>query len=83
MIAHSHILHVATRDAWQRAQSAAANAPEGGTYSPEGYPAEGFIHCCSAAQLAGVLERYFSDASEVVTLHAEGGTWDLPAQELE
>ncbi len=73
MIAQRHIFHVATPDAWQRAQPDAANAPKGGTYAPEayapsGYSNEGFIHCCSAAQLAGVLERYFSDASEVLLL---------------
>lgn len=33
----------------------------GGIYQTSSLATEGFIHCCTKAQLAGVLERYFSD----------------------
>jgi uncharacterized protein (DUF952 family) len=32
---------------------------------------EGFIHCSSAEQLDAVIERYYSDADEIVVLEIE------------
>ena len=32
---------------------------------------DGFIHCCTPAQLAGVLKRYFKGASGLVLLHLD------------
>ena len=31
--------------------------------------AEGFIHCCTASQIAGVKERYFKGKKELILLH--------------
>ena len=32
---------------------------------------EGYIHCSTAAQWPGVLERYYSDATDLVLLHVD------------
>jgi len=32
---------------------------------------EGFIHCCTEEQLPGVIQRYYSDAVELVILHID------------
>lgn len=41
---------------------------ETGTYAAASLDTEGFIHCCSAEQLAGVIQRYYADADELVVL---------------
>lgn len=30
---------------------------------------EGFIHCCKPEQLAGVVERYYSDTTGLLVMH--------------
>lgn len=45
----------------------------GRDYVPAGFAAEGFIHLCTAAQLAGVLERYFRGRSGLVLLTLDEG----------
>lgn len=39
-----------------------------GSYLPEAFEEEGFIHCCFLQQIEGVLERYFRDATNLVLL---------------
>lgn len=40
-------------------------------YSTESLTQEGFIHCCTAAQLPGVIQRYYANATELVLLTIE------------
>lgn len=47
------ILHVTTRGQWEQALAA-------GEYRSASFAEEGFLHCCTHQQLAGVLERYFT-----------------------
>lgn len=55
------IFHLATvADAQAFAQS--------GSYHTASLDTEGFIHCCTATQLAGVIQRYYADAQEIVVL---------------
>jgi uncharacterized protein (DUF952 family) len=35
---------------------------------PAGFAAEGFIHCCWANQLAGVIDRYYQGRADLVLL---------------
>jgi uncharacterized protein (DUF952 family) len=58
------ILHVTTITEWDRCLSEPA-------YYPLVYKNEGFIHCCSADQLSGVLERYFNDQKDLLLLHID------------
>ena len=57
---------------WRAAQT-------GGRYRAASLEAEGFIHCCTEEQLAGVLERYFEGRSDLVLLRLDpshvGGAW--------
>ncbi|MEO6313987.1 MAG: DUF952 domain-containing protein [Chitinophagaceae bacterium] len=56
------IFHVTTATAWQAAQAS-------GTYATPSLQDEGFIHCSADdAQVAGVLQRYFSDKNDLVKL---------------
>ncbi len=56
------IYHLATfEDAEKLAQS--------GSYTAASLATEGFIHCCTAGQLPGVLQRYYADAQRLVVLH--------------
>lgn len=32
---------------------------------------DGFVHCCLAAQLDGVIERYYADAEELVVVEID------------
>jgi uncharacterized protein (DUF952 family) len=61
MLAHPSIIHVATPAAWAEAQSS-------GAYVPDGFAAEGFIHCCAHEQLEGVLAEHFAEHTELLLL---------------
>lgn len=58
------IYHVTTAAAWQQAK-------ELGQYQHVSLEKEGFIHNCSKAQLAGVLERYYKDQTNLLLLHID------------
>jgi len=45
------ILHVAEPERWDS---------RSGAYRPDAFGREGFIHCCTPAQLPGVLVRWFA-----------------------
>lgn len=47
-------------------------------YQAESLAAEGFIHCSYADQLDGVLERYYSNAKEVVVLSIDANALTSP-----
>lgn len=66
------ILHVATRAAWDAAVAA------GGPYRHPSLDTEGFVHCSTAAQLAGTLARHFAtaDRSALVVLVVEPAALD-------
>ena len=56
------IYHVTTAAEWQ-------SAKENGDYTSPSLQAEGFIHCsANDAQVAGVLQRYFSGKTNLVRL---------------
>ncbi len=58
------ILHVARRKAWEAARPL-------GLYDVESVDGEGFIHCCTGEQLAGVLQRYFEGGTDLVLLQID------------
>ena len=58
------IYHISTEASWQIQQHS-------NYYSHESLSTEGFIHCCTASQLDGVLERYFTGVNDIVSLHLE------------
>ena len=58
------IYHVVTQANWE-------NALQQGFYEAESLAKEGFIHTSKAGQVAGVLERYYKDQSNLLLLHIE------------
>ena len=59
------IYHVTTAAEWQ-------SAKENGAYTTPSLQAEGFIHCsANDAQVAGVLQRYFSGKTNLVRLSVD------------
>ncbi len=55
------IYHITTNDAWE-------NAKANGAYEAASLCSEGFIHCSTAAQVAGTLERFFAGQTNLVKL---------------
>jgi len=55
------IFHITTKEAWQKAQSEQ-------DYRAPSLEQEGFIHCSYPHQLQGVVERYFSNQSDLLVL---------------
>jgi uncharacterized protein (DUF952 family) len=55
------IYHVTTASEWNEAMLK-------GAYEAPSLKTEGFIHCSQEHQVAGVLERYFQDKSDLVKL---------------
>ena len=58
------IFHITTTEAWARAQA-------DGAYAADSLPAEGFIHCSHAHQVADVGRRLFKGRSGLVLLHVD------------
>ena len=58
------IFHVVTPQNWQKAL-------QQGFYEADSLAAEGFIHTSKAEQVAGVLERYYKDQSNLFLLHID------------
>lgn len=40
-------------------------------YAPPDLNQEGFIHCCTESQLAGVLQRYFSGQTNLLLIYID------------
>lgn len=57
----SHIYHITTSAEWEKAKPT-------GAYASASLALEGFNHCCTAAQVEGVLQRYFAGKSGLVKL---------------
>lgn len=55
------IYHFTTKLHWQQAQTV-------GFYTCPSLQSEGFIHLCKETQCAGVLERYYADATDLLRL---------------
>ena len=55
------LMHVAALEDLERARRT-------GRYRAASLDAEGFLHCCDPDQLAGVLERYFANATGIRVL---------------
>jgi uncharacterized protein (DUF952 family) len=58
------IYHVTTKENWDKALAV-------GFYEAPSLLTEGFIHNSTAAQLQGVLERYYAGQTNLVLLHIE------------
>jgi uncharacterized protein (DUF952 family) len=56
------IYHITTPELWEKQQNQ-------DFYEAESLKSEGFIHCSTKEQVAGVLERYFKGVSEILLLH--------------
>ncbi len=58
------VLHVIDGDSWEQAKAA-------GEYRSESLAGEGFIHCCTDAQLPYVLQTYFAGTEGLVLLRID------------
>lgn len=58
------IYHVTTRADWQKQATTA-------TYEASSLHTEGFIHLSEAHQVAGVLDRYYQQAADLLLLHVD------------
>lgn len=58
------IYHIVLPDVWERFKTEKF-------YEAESLQTENFIHCSFAAQLEGVLQRYYKDVEEVLILTIE------------
>jgi uncharacterized protein (DUF952 family) len=55
------IYHIVEKESWDKQK-------ELDLYSHPSLAAEGFIHCSTASQVAGVLERYYADVKNLLKL---------------
>ncbi len=55
------IYHITTQEQWEKAKTA-------GFYEADSLAIEGFIHCSTENQVAGVLERYYQGQKGLVKL---------------
>ncbi len=69
----AEIFHIAARAAWESAQA-------GGGYRGGSLAIEGFIHCCTAAQVAGVAARYYRGRAGLVLLRVDPGRLRAPVR---
>ena len=58
------VYHVVSVADWKRQASASV-------YAPSTFQQEGFIHCCTKAQLDGVLQRYYQGQTDLLLLHLD------------
>jgi uncharacterized protein (DUF952 family) len=58
------LLHVVRKDVWDAAVAA-------GEYAPAELQREGFLHCCTAEQLAFVLGRHFVGVTDLLIVSFE------------
>ena len=59
-----YIYHITTAAAWEKAQT-------NGAYIADSLSTEGFIHCSTQDQVAGVLDRYYKGQTNLVKLTIE------------
>jgi len=58
------IYHVVAGKDWQKAE-------QQGFYEADSFAKEGFIHCSRAAQVYGVLDRYYKGQHGLLLLHID------------
>ncbi|MBI2272988.1 MAG: DUF952 domain-containing protein [Chitinophagaceae bacterium] len=66
-----YIYHVTTQEQWAEAQQL-------GHYNSDTLATEGFIHCSTEPQVAGVLERYYKGRTGLVKLKIEKAKVERP-----
>lgn len=66
-----YIYHITTQKEWEQAKQI-------GSYQPAGFEAEGFIHCSSEKQVAGVLDRFYKGQTGLVKLKIEKAKLERP-----
>ena len=66
-----YIYHITTKQEW-------AAALISGQYSSATLETEGFIHCSTEDQVAGVLERYYKGHTDLVKLKIEKAKVERP-----
>ncbi|MEQ1873223.1 MAG: DUF952 domain-containing protein [Ilumatobacteraceae bacterium] len=69
------IFHLTEPARWQ--QSQAEGVHTGSTRGVE-LAQEGYIHCSTAEQWPGVVERFYADATELLLLHVDESKLDSP-----
>ncbi len=65
------IYHITTRQQWEEAMT-------NGHYDSDTLATEGFIHCSTEPQVAGVLQRYFGGRTGLVKLKIEKSRVERP-----
>ncbi len=55
------IYHITTRKRWEEALAK-------GSYEPQSFKEEGFIHASHEEQIPGVLERYYAGQNDLIKL---------------
>ncbi len=60
----STIFHITPQTQWEKALTL-------GTYKPDGFASEGFIHAAKPRQLAGVVDRYYQGQKSLVLLEIQ------------
>lgn len=65
------IYHITTLEQWQKAM-------ELGSYEADSLATEGFIHCSTEDQVAGVLDRYYKGQTGLVKLTIERSKVERP-----
>jgi uncharacterized protein (DUF952 family) len=68
------IYHITSNSEWQSARSS-------GTYLPQGYTQDGFIHCSKGAQVIRTANRFYTGQKELVLLKIESDL--LPSKVVE
>jgi uncharacterized protein (DUF952 family) len=58
------IYHITSNSEWQSARSS-------GTYLPQGYTQDGFIHCSKGSQVIRTANRFYTGQKELVLLKIE------------
>jgi uncharacterized protein (DUF952 family) len=61
LMSDERLFHFASPDDWLAAQAL-------GAYAPKNWLAEGFIHCATQAQIAGVIARHLKGRGEFIKL---------------
>lgn len=69
------IFHLTEPERWQQSQTEGVHT--GSTRGVE-LAQEGYIHCSTAEQWPGVVERFYADATELLLLHVDESKLDAP-----
>jgi uncharacterized protein (DUF952 family) len=65
------ILHITPRIKWEEAKA-------DGAYQGDTLASEGFIHCCTPEQVAGVYSRYYRGQTGLLVLRVDSRRLTLP-----